>query len=224
MISIIVPTMWKFAPFIDFASQLVKLDVVGELIIINNDVNNTPDHPVLLNPKVKIFDFGRNIFVNPAWNLGAKVAKHDILCILNDDLIFDLRLLYKVNNFMTPEIGAIGLSKGWVDHGQTPFTTGEIDFEQFQGQVGYGFGELMFVHKSNWVPIPDGLDIGFGDIFIFEKSSFNQIPVYFIVNMLHYHKGSTTVNAVMPSRDAAVAIFERERALYESLRTNFSKK
>lgn len=222
MISIIVPTMWKFAPFIDFASQLVKLDVVGELIIINNDFNNTPNHPVLSDPKVKVFDFGRNIYVNPAWNLGAKIAKHDILCILNDDLIFDLRLFYKIKDFMTPEIGAIGLSKGLADHGQTPFSTGEIDFELFQGQAGYGFGELMFVHKSNWEPIPNGLDIGFGDIFIFEKSSLNRIPIYFITNILHYHKGSTTVSTL--PKDETVAIFEKERSLYESLRINFSKK
>jgi len=222
MISIIVPTMWKFAPFIDFASQLVKLDVVGELIIINNDSNNTPDHPVLSDPKVKIFDFGRNIYVNPAWNLGAEIAKHDILCILNDDLIFDLRLLYKIEDFMTSEIGVIGLSKGLEDYGQTSFSTGEINFELFQGQNAYGFGELMFVHKSNWEPIPNGLNIGFGEVFIFEKSSFNQIPVYFITNLLHYHKGSTTVGTI--PKDEAMIGFERERALYESLRINFIKK
>ncbi len=222
MISIIVPTMWRFAPFADFASQLVKLDVVGELIIINNDSKNTPDHPLLSHPKVKVFDFGRNIFVNPAWNIGASVAKHDILCFLNDDLIFDLRLFYKIEEFITPEIGAIGLSNGLVEQGQTPFTTGEIGFEQFRGQVCFGFGELMFIHKSNWIPIPAGLNVGFGDIFIFERFSFNHIPIYFIINVLHYHKGSTTIQSVL--KDEAVARHEQERLIYESIRPSLFRR
>jgi hypothetical protein len=222
MISIIVPTMWRFAPFADFASQLVKLDIVGELIIINNDNSSTPDHPVLLHPKVKVFDFGRNIFVNPAWNIGAQVAKHDILCFLNDDLIFDLRLLYKANEFVTPQIGVVGNNSGLVEEGQTPLTTGEIEFEQFQGQVCYGFGELMFTHKQNWQAIPDGLDVGFGDIFIFERFSLNHIPVYFIVNMLHYHKGSTTMKSIL--KDDAVSRHERERLIYESIRPSLFKR
>ena len=100
--------------------------------------------------------------------------------------------------------------------GQTPITTGEIGFEPFRGQICYGFGELMFVHKNNWVPIPDGLDVGFGDIYIFEKCSLNGIPIYFIVNMLHYHKGSTTVMSV--GLDEAAARHERERLIYESIR------
>lgn len=216
--------MWRFAPFADFAYQLLKLDdVVGEMIIINNDSKNTPNHPLLSHPKVKIFDFGKNIFVNPAWNIGAKVAKHDILCFLNDDLIFDLRLLYKIRDFFTPNIGAIGLSNGLVEQGQTPLTTGEIEFERFQGQVCFGFGELMFIHKQNWDPIPDGLNIGFGDIFIFEKFSLNKVPIYFIVNTLHYHKGSTTIQSVI--KDEARTRHEQEQAIYESIRPSlFNRK
>lgn len=221
MISVIVPTMWKFAPFADFAEQLLKIDLVGELIIINNDNKNTPDHPFLKNPKVKVFDFGRNIFVNPAWNLGAKVAKHDILCILNDDLIFDLRLFYKIVDFIKPEIGLIGLSSGKIDQGQTPLTTGEIGFERFHGQSCVGFGELMFVNKQNWKEIPQGLNVGFGEVFLFESCSLNGIPVYFIVNMLHYHRGSTTVASV--PREEAVARHEQERLIYESIRPSLYK-
>ena len=82
MISIIVPTMWRYEPFLDFAQYLVRIDVVSELIIINNDNTKTPKHPVLNHPKVRMLDFGQNIFVNPAWNIGVQAAREDIVCTL----------------------------------------------------------------------------------------------------------------------------------------------
>ena len=94
MITVVVPTMWRYSPFLDLLKYILKVDVVTECIIINNDNTRTPTHPVLTNPKVKLVDFGKNIFVNPAWNYGVQHSSNNIVCILNDDLIFDLKLFY----------------------------------------------------------------------------------------------------------------------------------
>lgn len=208
--------MWRFSPFTNFLKDLVKVSVVDEIIIINNDNTRTPDDSVLANPKIKLLDFGGNIYVNPAWNIGVNLSKNETVCILNDDLIFDLRLFYKIKDFITPNMGVIGLSEGVVSLGQTPISTGEIIFEPFTGQNCYGFGELMFLQKSNWVDIPSGLNIGFGDVFIFERAMFTGYQNYFISNMLHYHAGSTTQKEF--PRPEAEARLQQEKLIYAHIR------
>jgi hypothetical protein len=216
MISIIVPTMWRYTPFTNFVSYIARLDVVKDVVIINNDHTRTPDHAVLLNPKVKLLDFGKNIFVNPAFNVGVHSSAGDIMCFLNDDMLFDLKLLFKIDEFMTPDHGAVGLCKGIAKLGQTPITDGQIQFEPFTNQNCHGFGEIMFAPRKNWVDIPVGLDLGFGDNFIFERYYFGGFRNFFIANMLHHHEGSLTVNE-MPQLEKQ-AIYEREKLVYAGVR------
>lgn len=220
MISVTVPTMWKYKPFLDFVSYYVKLDVISEVIIINNDVMNTPAHPILSHPKVKVKTFCENIFVNRAWNYGVRTAENDVVAILNDDLIFDLKLFYKIDEFIQPDMGAIGLSTGKVELGQIPVTNGEIQIVPYQGREStWGFGELMFVHKKHWIDIPEGLDIAFGDVWIFERYCFNGFTNYFICNLFHYHENSTT-NKTTPM-EQRLKNLEKEREIYLNYKQNF---
>jgi predicted O-methyltransferase YrrM len=222
MISIIVPTMWRYEPFLNFAHYLVRMDVVTELIIINNDATKTPQHNVLKHPKVRILDFGQNIYVNPAWNFGVAAAREDIVCILNDDLQFDLKLLYKIVDFIKPDMGAIGLMTGDINHGQIPVTTGEIEFVPFTNQNCIGFGELMFIHKNAWVNIPDGMNIGMGDVFIFERCLYHSLQNYFIANMFHYHYGNaTTKEEPMESANRRI---QEEAAIYNAVKATWFNK
>lgn len=221
MISIIVPTMWRYEPFLDFAQYLVRVDVVSELIIINNDNTKTPQHPVLSHPKVRVLDFGQNIFVNPAWNMGVNAAREDIVCILNDDLQFDLKLLYKIADFIQPNMGAIGLMTGDVTHGQVPITTGRIEFFPFEGQNCIGFGELMFLHKNAWVDIPEGMNIGMGDVFIFERCLYHGLQNYFIANMFHFHYGNATTKE--EPLESANRRIQEEAAIYNKVKATWFK-
>ena len=56
MISVVVPTLWKYEPFLDFVSSLVQVGTIGEIIIINNNQSATPIHDVLSHPKVKLIN------------------------------------------------------------------------------------------------------------------------------------------------------------------------
>lgn len=215
MISVVVPTMWKYSPFLDFISYVVRNEVVSEVIIINNNATATPNHHILTHPKVKLFDPGRNIFVNPAWNFGIAVSAENKVCILNDDIIFDLKLFYKVDDFLNESIGSIGLNAGIVEMKQTPVTNGEIIFEPYTNQMCYGFGNLMFIHKAHWRPIPQGLDVWYGDNYIFDYYFFKGFQNYFISNMLHHHESSTTVNTVFQERRE---IEIRERNIYDQVK------
>lgn len=217
MITVVVPTMWRYAPFLDFVSYLCKLPVVAEVIIINNCTECTPVHTVLADSKITMVDFGKNIFVNPAWNYGVTASKTEIVCILNDDLIFDIRLLYKVDEFYTPDMGVLGISNGVIEYGQTPVVAGEITFEPFRGQACYGFGNLMFVNKSAWCDIPEGLNIFFGDNFIFDYSYFSGRENYMIVDTFHHHAGSQTVNQMSTN-------YAEEKIIYDLIKTKLYDK
>ena len=158
MISIIVPTMWKFAPFADFASNLLKMNLVGELIIINNDRNNTPNHKFLLDPKVKVFDFGKNIFVNPAWNLGVSLSKQDKLCIMNDDLEFDVKIFDLLKNEVNSNCGMIGVD--------IEDKSSNMRVEVIQ-EMSFGYACLFFINKQSYIPIPNNIKIFYGDNWLF---------------------------------------------------------
>lgn len=216
MISVVVPTMWRYPPFLDFVKYIIKLDIIKEIIIINNNEEQTPDNYILCHHKIKMAKFGKNIYVNPAWNYGVNASQSEIVCIMNDDITFDIRLFYKIEEFFTDNVGVIGLSKGDTNLGQTPLTTGTIEFELFQDQNCHGFGELMFVRKKYWKNIPEGLDIGFGDNFIFEYLLFNGLQNYFIVNMFHHHAVSQTTNSLPES--TRLEFYQREFDLYQEIK------
>ena len=81
MISVVIPTLWKYAPLCDFLTQVCVHDHVQDVIIVDNDRSNKPAHDVLLHDKVTLLDFGQNMFVNSSGNLGVYHAKAPIICL-----------------------------------------------------------------------------------------------------------------------------------------------
>jgi len=107
MLSIIIPTMWRYEPFFEILPTIVDLECVGEIIIINNDVQRTPNLAVLNHPKIVMHNSPENLYVCPAWNLGAKLATNEKMAFLSDDVHINLNVFQKVHDFMTPETGMI---------------------------------------------------------------------------------------------------------------------
>ena len=73
MLSVIIPTMWKYAPFLDYLEGVLEQNSVGEVIIINNNVYATPDSEVLAHEKIrmhnckKIFLLHQHGILEPKW-------------------------------------------------------------------------------------------------------------------------------------------------------------
>jgi hypothetical protein len=214
MFSVIVPTMWKFKPFLNFVEDMVMQPAVGEIIIIDNAPEDKPEHIILSHPKIKMHCFGRNIYVNPAWNFGVANSQYDRLCILNDDLIFDLKLFNKMIPHISPLRGAYGISPGVPDTGQVPVTTGQIDIihspQRYHYRAHLGFGMLMMCHKQNWVPILDGLDLYWGDNFIYDTQYYAMNQNYLITNMFHYTPYAATTSTIQDP----MSIYNREHEIY----------
>lgn len=196
MISVVVPTMWRFAPFLNFIEQLVQLSVIEEVIIVNNNIDQTPTHNVLSHSKVRLLSFQQNIFVNPAWNLGVNLSRSNKVCIINDDVIVDLKLFFAMDDFLSKDMGLVGLCPGRPEFSQPPITDGRIEFIPWVGQHTFGFGSLYFVHKENWNTIPNGLDIYYGDNWAFDTQLRMGRSNWIITNCFYYSPWAASTSTI----------------------------
>jgi FkbM family methyltransferase len=213
MFSVVTLTMWRAPEVFQRALDgYIAHNLVEEVILINNDVSKTPDWSQLRHPKVKIFNQRENIKVNPGWNLGVTLAKNDKLCIANDDIEFDIRLFDKIYGRVIPELGAHGIITGEAHFNQPPTTDGSISFKRwYPGDIIHCFGQLMFVHKANWIPIRPELEIYFGDDTIFHYHLYKGLDNYLIYNINFYSPMAATTS----DKSITAGAHDRELPFYQ---------
>lgn len=156
--SFVIPTLWKS----DFIFKMLPLysqcDAVAEIILINNDPSVKPEMDI---SKLKVITPGRNIYVNPAWNVGAAMAEHTIVLVNDDILIEDINgLLSTISQTDFDLIGA-------TINNMTPQRTGvqACSTRKFPRK---SFGCFMVCRKFKF--IPRELLIYSGDRFLFDNS------------------------------------------------------
>lgn len=182
-IAVIVPTLWRYHPFADFVNRLAQMDVVCQVIVVDNNSKSRPS--VEWHTKIQFLDFGCNIYVNPSWNVGAYHASADILCFLNDDVVFDTSIMSILAQKMQPDQGLFGYVESTAE--TAPRLVAHTN------QLPQGFGQLFFLHQSNFVPVPAELLVHCGDNFLFDilKKRYNQN--YLIVGLdFHGSKGTSS--------------------------------
>lgn len=164
--SVVIPTMQKSKHLEPLVAMYCAHELVGEVIVINNVL--TPlsfDHP-----KVKLLQQDQNIFVNPAWNLGAAEAREELLVISNDDIWFSPQVLNIVERVLRWPVGIVGPSWQTINgraNGRPWFVPAY--------RLPHGFGTLMFLRSADYVPIPDDLLILGGDDWLFEHQSHRNL-------------------------------------------------
>jgi hypothetical protein len=215
--TVVVPTMWKYPPFLDFIQDLVDFELVGEVIIHNNNVAETPNHPVLNHSKVRHYAHPQNIFVNPVFNHGVRTAQHSRICLMNDDVIFDLRIFYRVHDILTENTGIVGICPGLSEFKQIPFECGATKIVPWTGQHTFGFGCLMFVHREAYIPIPDTFHLYYGDNWIFDTALRSGRTNYLITDAFYYTPYATTCRN-LPNIDQNLAA---ERAAFDHAMAEF---
>ena len=76
----IIPSMWRKPSFTIAALEYyVSIKEITKLIIIDNDINRRPKSEVFKSNKIKILNYGYNIYVNEAWNRGMGNAGNDLV-------------------------------------------------------------------------------------------------------------------------------------------------
>lgn len=171
MLSVIVPTLWRSPYVLDLLNYLEETDIVGEIILIDNNTDMSKDTSHI--KKLKTIRNSKNNYVNPSWNQGVSISTYDNLCIANDDLIIPRKVLEMADSFISPDINMIGLSPGVYENIHDNIAhIKEPDYISiaFTSKRLFGYGCCYFIHKDNWVNIPDEIKIQYGDDFLFYMS------------------------------------------------------
>lgn len=168
MFSCIIPTIWKSKRIVKLVEDLVNSDLVGEIIIIDNDFSNSIK--LIDSPKIEIIKMNENIFVNPAWNLGVGLSKFDNIALINDDINFDSNVFELFKNNELKDIGIIGMSTSNYNLSKNE----HVRYVSSNG-INYGWGCLILFHKDNYVPIPEDLKIWCGDNWLASKIKTNVL-------------------------------------------------
>jgi hypothetical protein len=161
--SIIIPTLWKSNRIHELLRDLIGSEFVDEIILIDNAGKYFEYYEAL--DKVKLVQVEENIYVNPAWNLGIKIAKNDCITLLNDDINFDPNIFGIIDKNVLDAFGIIGMGEGNyktpIDKERGPY----LDIWK-PGVNDWGWGCFIMLNKKDWIDIPDNIKIWYGDNFI----------------------------------------------------------
>lgn len=181
--AVIIPTMQRSPLLWEQLPHYLASELVAEVVIINN----VPAAIDLEHPKLRVLAQERNIYVNPAWNLGVASSTAALLCIANDDLLFDPHLLHAAARILRMPCGILGPNEstfmGVTSEALADSTgrAGRLRVKPVYRRTA-GFGTLMFMRRSSYVPIPETMRIHFGDDYLFHQQrhrnlTFSGFPV-----------------------------------------------
>lgn len=158
LFTVVIPTMWKSVHSRNLLETLDSCRAVGEIFIVNNNPALTPDYLKNLN-KVTLYSSGFNEYVNPSWNIGVQQAKHELVALCNDDIVFNTDILNTINISDDTLIG--------LDTSCYKLTEDATETRlQLTHSRGHGFGCLMFFKKKDYVVIPEQLKVWYGDDYL----------------------------------------------------------
>jgi len=165
MISVIIPTLFKVERLYQTLEELSACEYVGEIILIDN----TGIRKNIKIPKLIYICEPTNTYVNPAWNKGVAISSYDKLCILNDDTWFDFSKLKEISEWITVDNGLIGMSENNYDNPNGEFKIIRKEkYEKYpKGIRNRGYACCFFLHKKNWIDIPESMKIWGGDDYLF---------------------------------------------------------
>ena len=185
MISVIIPTLWKanefFFPMLD---RMEDEPSICEVIIINNDRQNTPDFLSRFK-KVKNVVMEKNVFFNLSMNIGVELSnpESDVICLMSDDVVFETEIFKFVSEKITNDIGMIMPNPDQFNMPRniSKHLTRDLTLRECLKIVD-GCGCTMFVTKQNYSAIPKELVHHFGDVWWYEYQIKNNRKNYFLDN------------------------------------------
>ena len=194
-LSIIIPTLQKDITILNKLIDILDRDeCVSEIIIIDNStkgLSSNSDKVFTVIPK-------KNLFVNPAWNLGVEHAKNNIFALFNDDLLVCENFCSKVMDLIKykEDFGALGMATDSVVNTHNPKIPNETSFfiEEDLSSMEYNWGCIIFGRKDIFKPIPNKIKIWCGDDFIRFNAKNQNLKVFRLQNAIINHIGSLSVN------------------------------
>ncbi len=203
--SLIIPTMWKSRLLLQMLPVYQQSSWVAEIIIIDNDPDNAPEHNFTNYTKVRFLTRDHNIYVNPAWNWGASLAQHTIVLVNDDILVKDLdELFVGIVSTNYDIIGARVNDKFLEQNHEIPVI---IDAPSRFPANSYGC--FMVVRKYHY--IPEQLRIHAGDNHLF--NSVKNRGIISTGRFIH-----TTPSVTIKSEQGFTSVSAEDRRMYSIMR------
>ena len=168
--SIIIPTLWKSNRTDKLLKDLEECEYVDEIIVIDNSSIYETDRTI---GKIRMVSKGENIYVNPAWNLGIELAKNECIALCNDDINFNPNIFGVIDESILTYVGIIGMGEGNYKDEIDKEKGSYIDIWE-PGVNDWGWGCLILLKKSHWLPIPNEIKIWYGDNIIKDVNSVSK--------------------------------------------------
>lgn len=177
-IDIVIPTLWCSETLTEALENYVKCEYIQRIFIVDNKTSSKPNSIVLSHEKIDVISYGRNIYVNPAWNEGYYRSNADVICFLNDDIIVETDIFKDIASLDFADIDLIGVHlKGSadnyhiVDHLDKVEKLFKLDVNKTKpiGGQAYAFGVCMFVKRQSYKVIPSLYQIWYGDDYLVQN-------------------------------------------------------
>lgn len=177
-INVTIPTMWKEPKFVEYLESYCDSKYVQKIILIDNNHTERPKSDIFKNEKIELVSYGRNIYVNPAWNEGYYRSASDILSIINDDIFVHEDIFKFMSELDFSEIDIIGvhLKDGITNYRITQHPDLKEELIKLNvnkmhpiGGQSFAFGVCLFVKRSSYRPIPSLYKIWYGDDYLIQR-------------------------------------------------------
>jgi glycosyltransferase involved in cell wall biosynthesis len=150
-------------------ASLQRDAAVKEIIVIDNTQDGTQVFSD--SHKVRYIRQLKNIYVNPAWNVGVFLAREDYIAILNDDITVPEQVFSAIANIPFENSGIIGTSHPHIDQVETPSRFRIENFDIAATPIRtWGWGIFMVMAKKHYIEIPDDMKIWCGDDYLFHQN------------------------------------------------------
>ena len=207
MFTVIIPTMWKPDTFEEQLNSLCCSEYVDEIILINNDKDITPNFDILNNKKILRITPPENIIVNPSWNLGVYLSNNNNICLLNDDMIFDMNVFKFMSYHLDKHICGLNMYSE-----AEYFELIEVD------KRIHGFGCMMFIRKDLYDYIPESIRLFYGDDYLFISNKLKGGKNYFIEACCNNQVwGITSKGGVSSSNQNLLNIIQNEERAFKRI-------
>ncbi|MEU2418608.1 glycosyltransferase [Brachybacterium paraconglomeratum] len=161
--SVVIPTLQRSDDLHDVVELCAEHPLVAEVLVINN----APAPLTFESGKVRVLDQGENIFVNPAWNLGAREARGEYLAIVNDDVLFAPEAFdVAARALQRRAFGVVGPDRSAFQGGSG---RARVTVARPSGTI-FGFGVFMCLRRRDYRPIPEEMRIWGGDDWLITTS------------------------------------------------------
>ena len=207
--TIVIPTLQRSPLLPELVAELAASPLVHQVLVINN-----AGHPVDFgHAKCRVINLPENIFVNPAWNMGAREARTSLLGLVNDDVMLDRRILVPIARRLDRGSGIIGPATGVVRDVHAPRR--RLPRRPFFVPVyerPHAFGTAMFLRREDYVQVPDDLKVWRGDDYLFRRQTKRNRAMYGVDIRTHMSttSGDPAFNAIKEADMEAFQQFHAE--------------